>query len=146
MLHSGGGGASRAEDAQGSHTQSHISPSILVYEGKTFEVVLSSLVSQVLSLNFLWEDKGLLAIKVMSTPIAASHMSTKYTPRERERVGTMGGERKREGEREREIRRDTDTEREREKERQRVCINEKEREREPERERERARGDTVTSK
>jgi len=34
-----GWGAARAEDAQGAPTQSHISPSILVYEEKNFQVV-----------------------------------------------------------------------------------------------------------
>ena len=33
----------RAEDTQGTLTESHISPSILVYDDKTFEVVPSSL-------------------------------------------------------------------------------------------------------
>jgi len=32
-------GTTRAEDDQGTPTQSHISPSILVYEDKTFQVV-----------------------------------------------------------------------------------------------------------
>ena len=36
-----GRGASRAENAQGTPSQSHISPSILVYEDETFEVVPS---------------------------------------------------------------------------------------------------------
>ena len=34
-----GGGAARAGDAQGTPTQSHISPSILVYEDETFKGV-----------------------------------------------------------------------------------------------------------
>jgi len=38
-----GRGTARAEDAPGTPTQSHISPSILVYEDKTFLVVPSSL-------------------------------------------------------------------------------------------------------
>ena len=38
-------GAARAEDAQGTPTRSHISPSMLAYEDKTFQVVLSSLAS-----------------------------------------------------------------------------------------------------
>ena len=33
-----GRGAARAEDAQGTPTQSHISPSVLVYEAKTFRL------------------------------------------------------------------------------------------------------------
>jgi len=36
-LHSSGRGAARAEDAQGTPTQSHISPSILVYEDYGFK-------------------------------------------------------------------------------------------------------------
>ena len=36
-------GTARAEDAQGTPTQNHISPSILVYEGNTVEVVLKEL-------------------------------------------------------------------------------------------------------
>ena len=36
-----GRGAARAEDAEGTPTQSHISPSILVYEDEMFQVVPS---------------------------------------------------------------------------------------------------------
>ena len=35
-----GGGTARAEDAQGTPTQSHISPSILVYEDETVAVAV----------------------------------------------------------------------------------------------------------
>ena len=39
LINSGLIGSARAEDAQGTPTQSHISPSLLVYEGKHKDVV-----------------------------------------------------------------------------------------------------------
>ena len=48
MIYFYGRGAARAEDAQGIHTQSHISPSILVYEQKQYAPSVNSHLDELL--------------------------------------------------------------------------------------------------
>lgn len=40
---------------------------------------LGCIALEMLSLNFLWEVKGLLSIKVLTTPVAAGEMSSKFS-------------------------------------------------------------------
>lgn len=63
-------------------TPCYLAPEVLNSEsyGEAADVWgLGCILLEVLSLNFLWEEKGLLAIKVMQTPLTVQQMSGKYS-------------------------------------------------------------------